>query len=108
MSDRLAPGKGDLQGKVRLSEKLNLETAEIAWKDLQTFFANGSVVYVSNKLDLITVAEQLAADNKVMFEEWMSSNLVSQVSDQQALQWYETDATLWAVVIKPWVLVQES
>ena len=26
---------------------------------------------------------------------------------QQAQQWHEQNATLWAVVIKPWVLVQE-
>lgn len=96
------------EDKVRLSEKLNLETAEIAWKDLQTFFAGGSVVYVEPGLDLILVAEQLAADNSALFAEWMAEGKVANVSDQQAQQWYESEAVMWAVVIKPWVLVQPS
>ena len=94
--------------KVRLSEKLNLETAQIAWKDLQTFFAGGSVVYVAPGIDLLTVAEQLAADNSALFSEWMSAGKVAKVSDDQAQQWYAADELLWAVVIKPWVLVQPS
>ncbi|MEI6545293.1 MAG: DUF2288 family protein [Methylococcales bacterium] len=28
------------------------------------------------------------------------------VSDQQALAWLEVDADVWAVVVKPWILVQ--
>lgn len=94
------------EDKVRLSEKLNLETAQIAWKDLQTFFAGGSVVYVKPGQDLILVAEQLAADNVTLFSEWMQQGIVAQVSDEQALKWFEEDALMWAVVIKPWVLVQ--
>lgn len=94
--------------KVRLSEKLNLETAQIAWKDLQTFFAGGSVVYVAPGLDLLTVAEQLAADNSALFSEWMSAGKVAKVTDEQAQYWYAADELLWAVVIKPWVLVQPS
>ncbi|WP_156491762.1 DUF2288 family protein, partial [Oleiphilus sp. HI0123] len=31
---------------------------------------------------------------------------VAQVSDDQALAWYEADAELWTLVIKPWILVQ--
>lgn len=96
------------EDKVRLSEKLNLETAEIAWKDLQTFFAGGSVVYVEPGLDLILVAEQLAADNSDLFAEWMAEGKVAKVTDLQAKAWYEADEVLWAVVIKPWVLVQPS
>lgn len=96
------------EDKVRLSEKLNLETAEIAWKDLQTFFAGGSVVYVEPGLDLILVAEQLAADNSDLFAEWMAEGKVARVTDLQAKAWYEADEVLWAVVIKPWVLVQPS
>lgn len=92
--------------KVRLSEKLNLETAQIPWKDLQTFFAGGNVVYVQPGQDLILVAEQLAADNIELFTEWMQKGIVANVSDEQALQWFEADAQMWAVVIKPWVLVQ--
>ena len=94
--------------KVPLVAKLNLETAQIAWKDLQTFFANGSVLFVSDELDLLRVAEQLAADNTTIFEQWLADGKVALVSDSQALAWYESDAMLWSLVIKPWILVQQN
>ncbi len=96
------------QDSVRLSTKLNFETARIAWRDLQTFFAGGSVIHVHPNLDLLVVAEQLAADNTEQFTRWLESGEVQTVSDQQALRWYEDDALLWGVVIKPWVLVQQD
>ena len=94
--------------QIPLKKKLNLETGRIAWKELQTFFAHGSVIFVDVSLDLLVVAEQLVADNSALFNEWMSAGLVNKVSDQQAKGWFERDATLWSVVIKPWVLVQED
>jgi len=94
--------------QVPLKEKLNLETARIAWKDLQTYFAHGSVIFVDASLDLLLVAEQLTADNTPMFTEWMNAQLVGRVTDDQARAWFEADAELWSVVIKPWVLVQED
>ena len=31
---------------------------------------------------------------------------IARVSDAQALAWYEADADVWAVVVRPYVLVQ--
>jgi hypothetical protein len=87
-------------------EKVNLETAQIPWKELQRFFAGGSAVFVSNDLDLVEVAHQFAIDNKTQVAQWLQNQLVALVNDQQALQWFTDDALVWAVVIKPWVLVQ--
>jgi hypothetical protein len=33
---------------------------------------------------------------------------VVKVTDEQAFVWNETDASLWTVVVKPWILVQEQ
>ncbi len=87
-------------------EKVNLETAQIPWKDLQRFFASGLAVFVSADLDLIEVAHEFAVDNKNQVEQWLRNNQVTLVPDQQALQWFESDTQVWAVVIKPWVLIQ--
>ncbi len=87
-------------------EELNAETAKIAWQELQRFFANGSTIYVSPELDLIDVAIEICHDNKEQIEQWMADESVGQVSDDQAVAWLEADATLWSVVVKPWVLVQ--
>jgi len=87
-------------------EKVNLETAQIAWKELQRFFASGSAVFVSSDLDLVEVAHQFAIDNKAQVEQWLHNQQVALVTDQQALQWFTEDTLVWAVVVKPWVLVQ--
>ncbi|WP_333873306.1 DUF2288 domain-containing protein [Methylobacter sp.] len=88
-------------------EKVNLETSQIAWKELQRFFANGSAVFVASGLDLVDVAYQFSIDNKDQVASWMQNNQVALVSDQQAIDWLEADAEVWAVVVKPWILVQE-
>ena len=97
----------DGNDQVPLRHKLNLETARAPWKELQTFFASGMVLNVKKGLDLLLVGEQFAADNAPIFQEWLASGQVAQVSDHQALAWFENDAELWTLVIKPWILVQE-
>jgi len=94
----------DLQN---ISSKLNLETAKAPWRELQPFFAQGLVLHVSSSLDLLMVAKQVAADNAPLFEQWLSAGNVEKVSDEQALTWFNKDDSLWTVVIKPWLLVQE-
>ena len=87
--------------------KVNLETSQIAWNELQRFFASGSAVFVASSLDLIDVAYQFSIDNRDQVTEWMQNNQIALVSDQQALKWLEADVNVWAVVVKPWILVQE-
>jgi hypothetical protein len=96
------PSNGDF-----VREKVNLETSQIAWKQLQRFFANGSAVFVAADLDLVEVAYQFSIDNKAQVEQWLQKQQVVLVSDQQALTWLEKDALVWVVVVKPWILVQE-
>ena len=40
--------------------KVNEETSQIAWKDLQRFFAGGTIIYVAPELDLVDVAFQMS------------------------------------------------
>lgn len=89
-----------------LEQNIILETAQIRWHELQRFFASGNAIAVDPSLDLTAVAAQIAADNATQLKAWMDAGLVDAVKDTQAMQWYETDALVWAVVIKPWVLVQ--
>ncbi|MDO8343241.1 MAG: DUF2288 domain-containing protein [Cellvibrio sp.] len=89
-----------------IEQKINLETAQIHWHELQRFFASGNAIDVDPTLDLTHVAAQIVADNAVQIKEWMDAGLVDAVKDAQAQIWYEQNALVWAVVIKPWVLVQ--
>lgn len=88
-------------------DKLNLETAKIPWQSLQVFFARGDLISVSPQLDLVEVAYQFAQDNHDQVQQWLAQGVVSKVSDQQASQWTQHQPELWAVVVKPWVLVQD-
>ncbi|MDP3932956.1 MAG: DUF2288 domain-containing protein, partial [Methylococcaceae bacterium] len=88
-------------------EKVNLETSQIAWKELQRFFANGSAVFVAPDLDLVEVAYQFSIDNKDQVADWLQNKQIGLVTDAQAITWFEQDAAVWAVVVKPWILVQE-
>ncbi len=88
--------------------KLNSETARISWKELQRYFAGGYTLNVDLQLDLIDVAYQMHCDNAAQIEQWMNNNLVHQVSNEQAREWYNDDQIMWACVIKPWVLVQPA
>ncbi|MCK9202284.1 MAG: DUF2288 domain-containing protein [Gallionella sp.] len=87
---------------------INLETSRIAWKELQVFFASGAVILVGEGLDLVEVAVQISKDNKAQVAQWLESGQIARVSDKQALAWYESDAEVWAVVARPYVLVQAA
>lgn len=91
-----------------LLTKLNLETSLINWHDLQTYYARGHVVRVAPDLDLLDVAAELAADNKARFEQWMKDDRIGDVPPDMARAWYDRNAELWAVVVAPWVLVQDQ
>ena len=91
-----------------LHAKLNLETAAIAWTELQRFFATGVVFNVATELDLVDVAVQISNDNRAAVEAWLNSDKLARVSDELALKWFEQNATVWSVVVKPWILVQEA
>ena len=79
----------------------------IAWKSLARFFAGGTAVAIDAELDLADVAFQFSQNNRAVVERWVSEGQVNRVSDEQAKTWFETDATVAAVVVNPWVLVQE-
>jgi hypothetical protein len=86
--------------------KVNLETSKIPWHELQRFFAQGLAISVHNSLDLIEVAYQFSADNKTQVAAWLNNQQISLVSDEQAKDWLENEYRVWAVVVKPWILVQ--
>ena len=83
------------------------ETAKIPWKELQYFFASGKVIYVTIKLDLIEVAQLIANDDKAAIESLLQENKICHISNDLAKKWYDNEEVVWAVVVKPWVLVQE-
>lgn len=91
-----------------LRAKLNGETSRIAWNELQKFYAKGRVIGVATEQDLIEIACEVSKDNKEMVRQWLQTGAIFQIDDQIARKWYENKSVHWAVVIAPWVLVQET
>jgi hypothetical protein len=91
-----------------LRQEINEQTAQMRWSELERFFAGGNVISIAPELDLIDVGARIAADDKASIEEWMNAGLVYRTTDAQAGDWVKTDALLWAVVVKPWILVQHD
>ncbi len=86
--------------------QLNQETSSIAWRELQRFFASGHAIYVAQSLNLVDVAFEISEDNTQQIQKWMHANKIASVSDEQAKRWLQDNSKVWAVVVKPWILVQ--
>lgn len=90
-----------------IKARLNFETSRIHWHNLQTYYARGQVVRVAANTDLLMVASELASDNRAQFEQWLANGKVGDVTPDLARAWYQSNTELWAVVVAPWVLVQD-
>lgn len=90
-----------------LYTKLLGETAAISWQELQPFFARGAVLRVEGNQDLVAVAEALASDDKEKVTRWLTSGDLRKLQVLDAEDYLARDPQLWAVVVAPWVLVQE-
>jgi hypothetical protein len=90
-----------------LYAKLLGETASITWKELEPFFAKGALLWVETSLDLIEVAEAVAENQAGKVAAWLAGDVLAKVSASRAQDLLERDPQLWAVVVSPWILIQE-
>lgn len=94
------------ENDTELRIKINLETARLPWAELERHFAQGTVVYVSEQLDLVDVAVRISHDDKASIAAWMAEGKVGKVTDVQAQTWAQSEALLWTSVVNPFILVQ--
>jgi len=95
--------------------QLNNETGKLTWKELERHFARGAVIKVAIELDLVNIAAHFAEDNKTQVELWLASGQILRANEDDARRWTaaNSEATkdeppvFWAIVVAPWVLVQE-
>ena len=91
-----------------LRDKVNRETGRLPWTELLKHFASGNVIWVANSLDLVDVAVRISHDDKANIAQWMNAGLLAKVSYEQAQKWLDTNAEMWAVVVSPFILVQQE
>lgn len=89
-------------------EQLLQEAGVLTWPELQRHFARGVVIVVAASLDWLDVALAMARDDAGRLAEWMEQGRVFKANDVCARHWSTSQATLRAVVVAPWVLVQEA
>jgi|TARA_B100000745_G_scaffold241308_2_gene163747 hypothetical protein len=87
--------------------KLNGDTAQISWQELEPFFAKGNLIWLASDLNLIDVAVDLSEDNANAIQQRMESGQIKRVDDVMANDYVERDPIFWALVLTPWVLIQE-
>ena len=85
----------------------NAQTAKLTWPELARHFARGVVVNVAPGMDLVAVAVAMAQDRAEEIETWTHAGQLQRASDDDARYWHAQDSVFWAVVVAPWVLVQE-
>ncbi|WP_068830088.1 DUF2288 domain-containing protein [Pseudomonas sp. BMS12] len=90
-----------------LYAKLLGETAKISWAELQPFFARGQLLWVGTAQDLVEVAQAVAEDDGARVGAWLQAGQVAKVDETLAQDYLQRDPELWAVVVSPWVLIQE-
>ncbi|WP_322015818.1 DUF2288 domain-containing protein [Paraburkholderia sp. J12] len=83
------------------------ETAKIDWQDLERFFAQGKLLSVARDFDLVSVAEAIASDDTERVTQWLSAGHVERMQAATAADYADRKPELWAVVVSPWVCVQE-
>lgn len=91
----------------QLRGKLNAETGKMDWPALARHFARGVVVKVGADLDLVEVAAAFSRDDKAAVEHWLTLGRIAKADVADAQAWNDRQASFWAVVVAPWLLVQE-
>ena len=87
--------------------RLNTETGRISWPELERHYARGALLTVSPDSDLVLLAAHMVRDDKQQVSDCLASGSLRKTSDADARDWQARNSELWAVVVAPWVLVQE-
>ena len=93
--------------EIRVRDILNAQTGQLAWPELARHFARGVVVVVSPEEDLVAVEESMVGDNQAVINRLYEESKLHRAQDDDARDWDEENTRFWAVVVTPWVLVQE-
>lgn len=96
-----------LQSDDELRAHLHGETSKLAWVDLEKHFARGVIFIVAKGTDILDVAIVMSRDDKDTLEKMINDKKVIGAEIEDAKKWHESAASLWTIVVAPWVLVQE-
>lgn len=94
-------------GEIFTRDLLNAQTGRLSWPELARHFARGVVVCVNHGEDLVDVAEAMVGNEASDIDRLYKEDRLRRALDSDAMKWQEEATSFWAVVVAPWVLVQE-
>jgi hypothetical protein len=98
---------GDTEIALPLGDLLNAQAGRISWTELSVHFARGRLLILSPGQDMIAIAAKIIEDNAFSLEQLISASCLRRAEDKDAIEWQNRQSEFWAVVVAPWVLVQE-
>ena len=88
-------------------DKFEKDLAEVNWKDLRFHLQKDSIILVTDDLDLVDVAVDVATDNKDQISLWIASGKLSKPSREQIDQWEtQLDTPFRMLIAQPYILAQ--
>ena len=90
------------------SQKLEKYVGEVTWEYLEPHFLNDSLIYIDNSLCIKSVGNAFAQDDKKKVEEWLKKGDALKPGQAHAKYWKEANSTFIALVVSPFVIIQEK
>jgi len=90
-----------------IRKKLEGEVGPAGWKVLKPHFLRGAIITVAPDLDIIDVGVRVATDDAAQIEAWMSNGKITKPGHADADVWEKGGTEVTALVIAPFVLVQQ-
>lgn len=88
-------------------EKLEKYTGVVDWEYLKPHFQAGALLYVDKSLNITEVGQALTDDDKDAVAGWLKSGDLVKPSEPHATWWQENPQEFTALVVSPFVLMQE-
>jgi hypothetical protein len=87
--------------------KIEKYTGEVNWSYLKPHCERGNLLWVDRSLDIKHVAQAFIDDETAQVADWLGNGDLVRVGDLHAAQWEKSEQLFTAVVVTPFVLMQE-
>jgi len=95
-----------LTPREELVAKLNGETAIVAWKEIERFFAKGNLLLIDQSVDLINCAADLSLDNTKEIKPLIDAEKIQRMPIEFVKANCKPETEFWTVVVAPYILSQ--
>jgi hypothetical protein len=88
----------------------NLEETldEADWSWFAPHLKRDALILISIELDIVTVGEKIAQDDKAQVTEWIRNGKISKPTPQQIEDWNKSpEKKFLSLIVQPYVLAQE-